>query len=367
MNGISPCPDECPGCEHRSLTEAQSLELKYQRVCKNLEPWHQVIEPVEAPEPNLRTGYRDKVRLSACFESGRWKFGLVSGDSVVPIHACPVHTARVNQAVKHFTSALPSPDDMPLLYYTQSGAQVCLVVKSRHMPKAARLEPSLIEKVKKAGIEGIWLHCNPSAGRKVFAKNWWRLVWGSPRSKDDQGLVYGPTSFQQVMPGLFRKALDAAEDFFEPGDGCLFLDFYCGIGGSTARWSGLADLAAGVEINGESIDCAEKNAPAAYFYRGAGKHRLPQLNQLLRKRHSGRFVCLNPPRTGIEPEVCEWIVSACRPSSLACLSCSPGTLRRDLFFLEGNGFSVERIIPFDFFPRTGHVECLALLSRRAGG
>ncbi len=45
----------------------------------------------------------------------------------------------------------------------------------------------------------------------------------------------------------------------------------------------------------------------------------------------------------------------------AYLSCSPGTLRKDLLTLTQNGYEVTKLIPFDFFPQTIHVECLALL------
>ena len=48
---------------------------------------------------------------------------------------------------------------------------------------------------------------------------------------------------------------------------------------------------------------------------------------------------------------------------IAYLSCSPGSLARDLRALAGSGFRVERALPFDFFPGTDHVETLALLER----
>jgi 23S rRNA (uracil1939-C5)-methyltransferase len=48
---------------------------------------------------------------------------------------------------------------------------------------------------------------------------------------------------------------------------------------------------------------------------------------------------------------------------MAYLSCSAGTLNRDLSILCSTGYLVERIIPFDFFPQTIHVESLVLLSR----
>ena len=40
-----------------------------------------------------------------------------------------------------------------------------------------------------------------------------------------------------------------------------------------------------------------------------------------------------------------------------------GTLARDLKLLESHGLRVEGLSPWEFFPRTHHVEVLALLSR----
>ena len=37
---------------------------------------------------------------------------------------------------------------------------------------------------------------------------------------------------------------------------------------------------------------------------------------------------------------------------MACLSCNAATLKRDLASLEAAGYTVDRIIPFDFFPAT---------------
>ena len=48
------------------------------------------------------------------------------------------------------------------------------------------------------------------------------------------------------------------------------------------------------------------------------------------------------------------------PDKLAYLSCSAGTLRRDLEIAASAGYQIKRIIPFDFFPQTHHVECLVL-------
>ncbi len=59
---------------------------------------------------------------------------------------------------------------------------------------------------------------------------------------------------------------------------------------------------------------------------------------------------VNPPRTGLEPEVRQWITAIARPRRMAYLSCSNGTPGRDLAQLCGAGYPVECIQPYDFSP-----------------
>ena len=77
-----------------------------------------------------------------------------------------------------------------------------------------------------------------------------------------------------------------------------------------------------------------------------------------------RLAFVNPPQTGMEPEVIQWMLNEYRPARMAYLSCSAGTLSRDLNLLEARGYKIERIIPYDFFPWTLHVESLALVTRQ---
>ena len=72
---------------------------------------------------------------------------------------------------------------------------------------------------------------------------------------------------------------------------------------------------------------------------------------------------MNPPRSGLEREVAGALARELRPARVAYLSCSAGTLARDLAAFEDAGYSVASIRPYDFFPGTHHVEALALLER----
>ncbi|MEW6076561.1 MAG: class I SAM-dependent RNA methyltransferase [Thermodesulfobacteriota bacterium] len=357
------CPFFCPGCHNRKLSPQERLDEKRRFVSQILSAWGDRIGPVREPAEENRKGYREKVCLAAEWGEGGWRIGLRHRQALIPIHHCPLHSSRVNTIIGLMAGVLPAAGSFPLAYYLQSGSQVTLVVKIRDLPDLSWLTAEVTGAFARAGGQGLWLHLHPAAGRRVTAKNTWHLVWGEPRSIDSTGLIYGPTAFQQLIPDLSRAALDEAESFLAPGADDGVLDLYCGIGGSLRRWAGRAGCVAGVEISAESVECAGINAPSATILRGAARQRLPQLAELLTVDPDHRLLYVNPPRTGIEPEVLDWIADVFRPKRIACLSCNAVSLNRDLSRLTAGGYEVEKIIPFDFFPETRYLEMLALLTR----
>jgi 23S rRNA (uracil1939-C5)-methyltransferase len=74
------------------------------------------------------------------------------------------------------------------------------------------------------------------------------------------------------------------------------------------------------------------------------------------------LVVADPPRTGLGPGVAEELARLGAPRILM-VSCDPPTLARDLRRLGAFGYALERVIPFDLFPQTPHVESVAILSR----
>ena len=72
---------------------------------------------------------------------------------------------------------------------------------------------------------------------------------------------------------------------------------------------------------------------------------------------------IDPPRGGLAGSAIETLGAAKNLASLFYLSCSPESLARDLIHLAKVGWQVRKIMPFDFFPRTRHLETLAWLAR----
>jgi tRNA/tmRNA/rRNA uracil-C5-methylase (TrmA/RlmC/RlmD family) len=70
------------------------------------------------------------------------------------------------------------------------------------------------------------------------------------------------------------------------------------------------------------------------------------------------LVLVDPPRTGLSPQVRAWLVAA-KPSAIVYLSCDPVTLARDSGELVAGGYELQSLKAFDFYPQTSHVECNA--------
>lgn len=356
------CEPMCRGCRHRALEQGASLEQKQAYLSRVLAPWTDRLAPLQPLPEDARLGYRDKVTLNVRWsEHEGWRFGLMRRDELIEIHDCPVHSARVRRLVRLLCDTLPPPTGFALAYLHVSGAQATLIVKQRAVDTRV-LERTLVA-LPGSGIEGLWVHCHPCAGRRLFARGGWTLAWGQAQSCDAGGLWHGPTAFQQVLPALFNRALAQAEAHLAPRTGDGILDLYCGHGSSLRRWTARGAAALGVDSSAEAVRFAALNAPAASVLIGHCVERLPQVKAWWAGREQRRHCYLNPPRSGLEDGLCAAFGTWLRPERVAYLSCSAGTLARDLKRLESHGLRVEGLSPWEFFPRTHHVEVLALLSR----
>jgi 23S rRNA (uracil1939-C5)-methyltransferase len=356
------CEPTCHGCRHRQFAAVDSLSRKSAYLARVLAQWSDRIAPIDAPADSERLGYRDRVTLTARWSTEQgWRFGLMRRDELIAIHDCPVHTERVRALVHLLVERLPPGDELPLAYLHVAGAQATMIVKAHGVDFESVLP--VASAVAGLGIEGLWLHCHPAAGRRLFARSGWQLLWGVAESCDPRGFLHGPTAFMQALPDLHARAMHDAARQLAPGPTVSVLDLYCGLGATLRTWTEAGSAALGVELSGEAVSFAARNAPLASVLRGTCAQRLPQIREWWNGRDRERVAYVNPPRSGLEGEVARALARELRPARIAYLSCSAGTLARDLGLLEASGYTVVAIRPYDFFPNTHHIETLALLQR----
>ena len=73
---------------------------------------------------------------------------------------------------------------------------------------------------------------------------------------------------------------------------------------------------------------------------------------------------MDPPRAGLHPRV---VARTCElgPRRVVYVSCNPATLARDLKDFALGGYRLAELEPFDMFPHTPHIECVARLEPHA--
>jgi 23S rRNA (uracil1939-C5)-methyltransferase len=73
-------------------------------------------------------------------------------------------------------------------------------------------------------------------------------------------------------------------------------------------------------------------------------------------------VIFDPPRAGLHAKIVDAVLEVL-PPKIVYLSCNPATQAHDLTRLQET-YIVEHFEVFNFFPRTPHIETLAILKRR---
>lgn len=369
------CEERCPACPHRRLTQEESQIKKQEFLSRTLSKWADQIEPIQSMPPDQRWNYREKVCLKAEWvkdpngnASSIWDFGvrialhrslhksLDKKYEFVGIKKCPIHSDKIKNILQKLATQIPSPSQFPLHYIVISGSLVTFVLKSKTMPDRAFFKNIDFTSL---GITGAYINLNPACGQRVFSSRGWVFIWGQPFASQNR-LQYGPASFHQLIPKLSNHALQSSLNFFSIQPGDQILDLYSGIGISLALWESHGAQTLGIELNGESVACAKKNSLNSAILQGRISDRIPQIREWAAKNF---HLFANPPRMGFEPGVLKIITRDLAPKKFIYQSCSPGTLARDLIFLTSNQYKVVKIMSYDFFPQTRHVEALCFLER----
>jgi 23S rRNA (uracil1939-C5)-methyltransferase len=146
------------------------------------------------------------------------------------------------------------------------------------------------------------------------------------------------------------------------------IDLYCGAGTLTLMFARAARAAFGVESVADSVERARRNARRnrvenAHFVEGEARRVLREWALGTRSRPpSAEIVVVDPPRAGLHPRVVARVAEL-KPRRVVYVSCNPATLARDARDFAARGYAIAEVEPFDMFPHTPHIECVARLER----
>ena len=377
---VPDCPHypACGGCDFRHLTYEEELEAKRQRVEDALRRIGgadvTVTEILASPQTE---GYRNKSQFPVSPE-GLAGFYRARTHQVIPATDCLLQSPQagaIARAVEDYlrengVAAYDEERHEGLLRHifvrTNANGQalVCLIVNGDRLPR----EEDLIRRVRGACPDtvGVVLSANTRRTNVVLGDRY-RTLWGQDYLEDTLcGITFrlAIPAFYQVnrrqAERLYEKALELAELTGEE----TVLDLYCGAGTITLVMARKAKRAIGAEIVPEAVENARENAlrngiTNAEFFCGDAA---AVAEKLAAEKLRPDVVVVDPPRKGLEESVIGSIADMA-PQRVVYVSCDPGTLARDVKRFRERGYTLQKAVAADLFPRTKHVETVVLLSK----
>jgi len=173
-------------------------------------------------------------------------------------------------------------------------------------------------------------------------------------------IQFPPGAFFQASVDMLPAAIARMRALAAVQSDETVLDLYCGVGIFGLYLAEDAQHVIGIEVDKQAIAAARQTA-ADWGLRNIDFWDLPA-EKVTEDLPSVDIAIVDPPRTGMDPRVLH-AVAGSAPSRIVYLSCEPSTLARDAALLQDEGYRVERLELFDFFPQTYHIENLALFRR----
>lgn len=381
------CPyaRQCGGCQIQALSYDQQLVFKEAKVRGHLERIGGFTDLPMEPIIGMKEPYH--YRNKAQFPVGRNKEGRI----ITGFYAGRTHTIIENRDCALGVSQNKEVLDRVIAYMERYGVEpyeemtgkglvrhilirygfftgevmVCIIANGTHLPHSGKLVESLLEI---PGMTSITLNVNRSRSNVILGEEL-KLLWGQTYITDKIGEIFyqiSPLSFYQVNPlqtgKLYAKALEYADLHGEE----TVWDLYCGIGTISLFLTRQAKFVRGVEIVPAAIEDARRNAELngiknVEFFVGKAEEVLPR--EYEKNGVYADVIVVDPPRKGCDEVLLETILKM-QPKRVVYVSCDSATLARDLRYLCGNGYQVEKVCPVDQFGNTVHVETVALLVKK---
>jgi 23S rRNA (uracil1939-C5)-methyltransferase len=196
------------------------------------------------------------------------------------------------------------------------------------------------------------------------------LLLGVDRLEEEIGgmnLLISPEAFFQTNTEMAERLYGLAIEYADLNGFERVYDLYCGIGTIGLSMAPRVAEVWGLELVEEAIADAISNARRneidnARFF--AGDVRLA-LRELVSQARRPDVVVVDPPRAGLSAKIVRRVIEAA-PARVVYVSCNPTTLAPNAAQLIEAGYELRRVRPVDMFPQTPHIECVAVLDRRAG-
>ncbi|MEK7747974.1 MAG: class I SAM-dependent RNA methyltransferase [Nitrospirota bacterium] len=376
----------CGGCQIQHLSESGQASHKnevlsgFMRQIKQTDPFS--IDPiVTSPLP-----FHYRLRGQFVLQKGQIGFYRRESHTLVPIDQCPLMVPAINHAISFFNAkgidlltkaykgaVLPNNYDLEI-QGTEAGEVLFVLRDPGNSSFSEEKMTAFFEQARMAGGTHFSLqggivysqkmeaslagHGAPARGASPARRFQWGqdfltypLSGGKMRVRDRTFVQVNLAMLEPLRKGVMAWADDK---------NARWLEIHAGAGFFTLPLSETAASVVSIEANPISVQDAEWNLAAA------GRKNVQMIaslggNAMARfPAQSFTHLLLDPPRSGMtDMELAEIVRIA--PRKILYLSCHPATLIRDIKRFSDSGYRVRRVLPFDLFPQTGHLEVLVEL------
>ena len=381
-----PCilANDCGGCTLQHLEDTSQERWKQRQLTTSLSKIGGIAQPPSPLKPtgDHGFGYRNRALIPLHRDGeGKLRLGYYRRGShrIVNMNRCPVLDPRLDELIAPIKrdldlSGWPADSDLHqgdglrhlgLRLGVRTGdVLISLISSTEELVDLRSMAKRWMDRWPQ--VKGVTLNLQPRRSNRVLGESTKVLAGQAEIEEHFAGvtLMLGTTTFFQVNTPRAEAAVETLCTWLTECAGpSNVIDAYCGIGTIALPLASRGHRVLGLELHQASVDQARHNAKRNQLDRVQFK--AGDVKTLLAEAlpHHGALV-VDPPRKGLDPDVVDQILH-CPPQWLAYLSCDPATLSRDLKRLSTEGpYSLDVLQPFDFFPQTTHLECLALLRRQ---
>jgi len=372
----------CGGCDLAHADYKYQLEWKADLVNSTMKKAGVAmspsgVDPIAASPKSLH--YRNKLIFQLQFSHPRVIAGLFMRHShkTIDIDNCPLQEDPINQAVPLVKQAIidrrwpiyneskktGSLRSFSLRSGTEGDLLLTLIAKRMNLPGLEEQAATWLREI--PGLAGVLVNINAEETNRIFSGET-VLIDGAETITSTLGSLHlqvEPTAFHQVNVAQTEQMIKAVSK--ELGKCDRLIDAYCGTGVLGLSLARHVDKLFGIDVDSQAVAAAVSNAARnhihnAEFIEGDVDDVLPGI--IHDSSHGRSTVLLDPPRKGLSKSV-RTLLASSPVAQIIYVSCNPASLARDLVELIRGGYQIDRLQPFDMFPQTRHVECLAFLSR----
>ena len=376
------CFGKCGGCDSLHISYEEELRFKLSRVNDCLERiGKQAVLAEDIIGSEKTSAYRNKAIVAVGMLEGKAVSGFYRERShqIIPVENCLLQDEFSRRAASALTGfmnrhGIPAYDEesgkgIVRHVFTRRALHtgdrlMCIVARKGFGDKTQALVESL--KAACPELTGIVLNINKSRGNTVLAGNF-HTLWGKGLISDTlcgNTFDIAPQAFFQINPPQAEKLYNKAVEYAGLDKSMLAFDLYCGAGTISLCLARRAGRVIGAEIVPEAIENAKENAAkngidnAEFICADAGEAAL----MLKARGLKPEVVVVDPPRKGMYENAIRAVASM-EPERIVYVSCDPATLARDILRYDALGYTLSKVTAVDMFPRTRHIEAVALLLR----